>query len=58
MVDAGDCLVDVAPALAAEAEGSCLGGFEGVAWPVGLDLIRNRLDLCKNGRCGVDSDCA
>ena len=33
MVDAGDCLVDIPPALAAESEGSGLGGFERVARP-------------------------
>ena len=33
MIDADNCLVNVAPALAAEVQGSGLGGFERVAWP-------------------------
>ena len=58
VVDTSDCLVDVAPALAAEVEGSGLGGFEGVARPVNMYLFRYRLDLGKNRRCGIDPDCA
>ncbi|MGY8697443.1 MAG: hypothetical protein ACKVIP_02095, partial [bacterium] len=57
VVDAGDCLVDISPALAAESEGSGLGGFEGVARPVSMYHFRNRLDLGKNRRCGIDPDC-
>ena len=34
MIDAHNRLVDIPPALAAESEGSGLGGFEGVARPV------------------------
>ena len=58
VVDADDCLVDIPPALAAESEGSGLGGFEGVARPVSIYHFRNRLDLGKNRRCGIDPDCA
>ncbi len=58
MVDAGDCLVDIPPALAAESEGSGLGGFEGIVRPVSMYHFRNRLDLGKNRRCGIDPDCA
>ena len=58
MVDAGDCLVDIPPALAAESEGSGLGGFEGIARPVSIYHFRNRLDLGKNRRCGIDPYCA
>ena len=58
VVDAGNCLVDIAPALAAESEGSGLGSFEGVARPVSMYHFRNRLDLGKNRRCGIDPDCA
>jgi len=58
VVDAGDCLVDIPPALAAESEGSGLGGFERVARPCGLDLFLNRLDLDEDQRRSVDSNCA
>ena len=58
VVDAGDCLVDIPPALAAEAEGSGLGGLEGVARPCGLDLFLNRLDLDEDRRRCADSNCA
>ena len=58
MVNPGKCLVDIPPALAAESEGSGLGGFEGVARPVSMYHFRNRLDLGKNRRCGIDPDCA
>ena len=58
MVDTGDCLINVPPALAAESEGSGLGGFEGIARPVSMYHFRNRLDLGKNRRCGIDPDCA
>ena len=58
MVDTDNCLINVALALATEVEGSGLGGFEGVARPVGLYLFRNRLDLCENRWCGIDPDCA
>ena len=56
VVDAGDCLVDIPLALASEVEGSGLGGFEGVAWPICLDLFWNRLYLCENRWRGVDTD--
>ena len=56
MADASNRPVDVAFALAAEVQGSGLGGFEGVTRPVGLDLFRNSLDLSEVRRCGVDSD--
>ena len=58
MIDADNSLINVAPALAAEAESSGLGGFEGVARPVGLYLFRNRFDLDEDRRCGIDPDCA
>ena len=58
VVDTGNCLVDVAPALASEVEGSGLGGFEGVAWPLALDRFQNRLDLDEYRRRCVDSNCA
>ena len=58
MVDADDCLVDIPPALAAESEGSRLGGFEGIARPVSKYHFGNRLDLGKNRRRGIDPDCA
>ena len=58
MIDAHNRLVDIPPALAAESEGSGLGGFEGVARPVSMYHFRNRLDLSKNRRCGIDPDCA
>ena len=58
VVNTDNCLVDISPALAAESEGSGLGGFEGVARPVSMYLFRNRLDLGKNRRCGIDPDCA
>ena len=56
MIDADNCLVDVALALAAEAEGSRLGGLEGVARPICLYLFLNRLYLCENRWRGVDTD--
>ena len=56
MVDASNCPVDVAFALAAEVQGSGLGRFEGIARSVGLYLFRDRLDLCKDWRRSVDSD--
>ena len=58
MVNANNCLVNVALALSDEAEGSGLGGFEGVARPVGLYLFRNRIDLGEDRLCAIDSDCA
>ena len=58
MIDAHNSLVDIPPALAAESEGSGLGGFEGVVRPVSMYHFRNRLDLSKNRRCGIDPDCA
>ena len=58
MVDTGDCLVNVALALATEVEGSGLGGFEGVARPVCFDIFWYRLDLYENRWCAIDTDCA
>ena len=58
MVNTDNCVVNVAPALAAESEGSGLGGFEGVASPVCGYLFRYRLDLSENRRCGIDADCS
>ena len=58
MVDAHNSLVDIPPALATESEGSGLGGFERVARSVSMYHFRNRLDLGKNRRCGIDPDCA
>ena len=58
MIDAHNSLVDIPPALAAESEGSGLGGFERVARSVSMYHFRNRLDLGKNRRCGIDPDCA
>ena len=58
MIDADNSLINVAPALAVVLEGSGLGGFEGVARPVGLYLFRNRFDLDEDRRCGIDTDCA
>ena len=58
VVDAGDCLVDIPPALTIEVEGSGLGGFEGVAWPGSMYLFQNRLDLDEYRRRCVDSNCA
>ena len=58
MIDADNCLVNVAPALTIEVEGSGLGGFERVARPVNMYLFRNRLYLCENRWCGIDPDCA
>ena len=57
MVDAGNGFVDVSFALTAEVQGSGLGGFERIARPVGLDLVRNRLDFGQDRRRGIDSDC-
>ena len=58
MIDAHNRLVDIPPALAAESEGSGLGGFEGITGPLALDRFRNRLDLCENWWSGIDADCA
>ena len=58
MVNPGKCLVDIPPALAAESEGSGLGGFEGITGPLALDRFRNRLDLDEDRRRCVDSNCA
>jgi len=58
VVDTGNRLINVPLTLAAEAEASGLGGFEGVAWSVCLYLFRHRLDLCDNWWRGIDPDCA
>ena len=58
VVDPDNGLVDVAPALAAEVEGSGLGGFDRGAWSVRFDDFGNRLNLGKDGWCGSDADCA
>jgi len=58
MIDAHNSLVDIPHALAAESEGSGLGGFEGVARPVRRYHFRNRLERGKNWRCGIDPDWA
>jgi len=58
MIDAYNRLVNVPPALAAEAEGSGLGGFERIARPVSLYLFRNRLDLCENRWRCIYANCA
>ena len=58
MIDAHNRLVDIPPALAAESEGSGLGGLERVTRPVCLYLFRNRIDLDEDRRRCVDSNCA